>query len=112
MIKVQVDNGKTKTFDIEKNDLNGFEKQDFQKSIRGIGILYKKIWTVMPMPKRFNRIRFEAKLLYKDGKISAEQILCFADNLLIELTVFRKGMPSMTRINVFKIGKQVFKPKR
>lgn len=113
MIKVNVRNGKTLSFDLKNN--NDKRKWDevysdskFQKSITGIGILYNSQWYTLPLPKNFRSAMFYAEIVTHRKNINelvGEKIICHVDDIQISLLVYYGITPKMCRIDVIKIGK-------
>lgn len=120
MIKVNFKNGDTLQFDLTKDDdLKQWNEwsnvKEFQSKIRGIGILHNKKYHTLPYPKRFKKIKFYAEIIYRNkdnvNKILGEKITCHADNIKLSLLVYTYNNPAppiLSRVDMIKIGKQMF----
>lgn len=120
MIKVNFRDGTTLAFDLSKDDdkrqwLEWSGIQDFQSKITGIGILNDKKFHTIPHPKRFKKITFYAELVFSEKKGKrrqlGERLVCHADNVKLELLVYtytNPPPPVLARIDIGKIGKQMF----
>lgn len=120
MVKVNFKDGTTLAFDLNNaDDLKQWEEwsnaNDFQGRITGIGILHNKRFLTIPYPKRFHRIRFYADLVYSERKgerkLMGERLTLHADEIKLELLVYTykdPPPPILSRINMERIGKQMF----
>ena len=120
MIKVNFKDGSTIDFDLQKDEDNAqwlewSSVKDFQKKITGIGILHQKKFLTLPFPKRFRKVRFYADLVYTHKKgvkrLLGERIVCHADEVKYSLLMYtydKPPPPVLCRVDVEKIGKQMF----
>lgn len=119
MIKVNLKNGSTLSYDLTEPDqkakwLSDSENVDYQEQITAIGIIFNSQWFALPIPKRFRQINFEANLVEskkKTGpKFTGERIKCYADDVLISVQVYWGHKPKMSRVDVVRIGRRRFNP--
>jgi hypothetical protein len=119
MLKVQMANGQTETFDLRQ--VGDFERWvDIQKDsekqaqIRAVGVQHDGMWHVMPTPKKFKRINYEAWIDYigknGDRAPASLKIKCQADNISIMMVLYYPNgkSPRMVRTDIKKTGRQVF----
>jgi len=119
MLKVNMSNGKTLSFDL-KNPDEYTKWKDFvldeeqQKNIRGVGIVYNTQWYALPIPRKFKYIRYDADLIINDKakttdkKLVGERVTCLIDDIKLSLLVYYGNRPKMARIDAIKIGKARF----
>jgi hypothetical protein len=85
----------------------------FQRKVTGIGILHGGYTHVLPMPRRFRAINYQAELVCKeDGIAVAERITCQADDVEFSMLVYLNGSSPLARLNLVKTGKLRFPPLR
>lgn len=118
MIKVNLRNGKTLSFDL-KNPIENIKwvkmlsQNNFQKQISGIGIIFNSQWYVLPIPKKFKQISFHAELVKntkKNIEYIGEKIKVYADDVTISILVYYGKHPKMCRFDIIKNGKCRFNP--
>ncbi len=121
MIKVNLRDGTTLAFDLQKQDdfqqwLEWSSVKDFQSRITGIGILHNKKFITLPFPKRFKKIKFYADLVYSekrdgDKRLLGERLVCHADEIKFSVLVYTYNNPPppmLCRLDMERIGKQMF----
>lgn len=120
MIKVNFRDGTTLAFDLSKADdkkqwVEWSGAKDFQAKITGLGILHDRKFHTIPYPKRFRKVIFYAELVFSEKKGKrrqlGERLVCHADEIKLSLLVYtytNPPPPVLVRINVEKIGKQMF----
>ena len=117
MIKVNMADGKTLSFDLkDEKELKDWKQRcndpKFQKSIRGVGIVHNTQWHAIPVPKKFKSVRYDADLIVntkakdESKRLVGEKIMCYVDDICFSLLVYYGNRPKMARIDVKKIGKQ------
>ena len=114
MIKVNLNDGKVLSFDLNKesdfstwNQLS--ETLDFQKKITGIGILHEKKFHTLQYPRNFKKIRIYAEVILGGEKTVGERVTIHADHIKLELLVYSPlNSPVQTRTTMTLIGKQMF----
>lgn len=119
MIKVNMADGKTLSFDLKnEKELADWKLKcsdpQFQKSIRGVGIVHNTQWHAIPVPKKFKTVRYDAELIInpkakdESKRLVGEKVMCYVDDIQFSLLVYYGNRPKMARIDVKKIGKQRF----
>ena len=113
MLKVNLKNGSTLTRDL-------FDETDQERwrelangnggaSIRALGIHDQGVMYALPFPVRFRRIQFDAEGIRQNERPVAEKVLCYADDIRITMTVYKKTR--MSRIDVDKVGRLAYRAK-
>lgn len=119
MIKVQLKSGETLSYDLLDKDQEEKWKKDsrnieFQTQITAIGIIFNSQWFSLPLPKRFRQCHFEASLVESNKenapKYTAEQVRCYADDVLISVKVYWGRKPKMSRVDIVRVGRRRFNP--
>lgn len=120
MLKVQMANGETLTFDLTDSEQEKrwreIEKDTkCQANIRAVGIQFQGMWHVLPLPKRFRQIRYFAWLSWrKTGsntkKLASMRLRCQADEVSIMMVLYlpNGSSPRMVRTTIKKTGRQVY----
>lgn len=119
MIKVNMSDGKTLSFDLrKKEELDSWKQMcsspDFQKTIRGVGIVYNTQWYAIPVPKKFKQIHYDAEVVLNrkekdpEKQLVGERLICQVDDVQLSLLVYYGNRPKMARLDAIKIGKQRF----
>jgi len=115
VLKVQMSDGQTLTFDLQEQDqLEAWKRlegdPDRQRSIRAIGVIHGKMWHVLPAPKKFKRIKYQAWLNRRNGHPASLRVRCQADEVDIRMVLYYPNGPSprMVRTDIKRIGRQVF----
>lgn len=119
MIKVNMSDGKTLSFDLRnKEELDKWKQlcstSEFQKTIRGVGIVYNTQWYAIPVPKKFKQINYDADIVLNqrekdlEKQVVGERLICQVDDVQITLLVYYGNRPKMSRLDIVKIGKQKF----
>ena len=123
MLKVQMADGATLTFDLNVpadaerwQDIEADPKK--QEAIRAVGVQHQGMWHVMPVPRRFRQISYGAWLSWANSKNGGEKRLaslrvrCQADNVAITMTLYYPNgkSPRMVKTDIKKTGRQVWKP--
>jgi hypothetical protein len=121
LIKVNKKDGKTLSFDLEKDA----EYIDIQKKldddvfigeITGINSLFNTFWHALTLPKNFRNVTYGVEKVkhFKNGieQTIGEKIVCHADDVRLTILVYYNTCPKMARIELKKVGKQRFIPKR
>ena len=121
MIKLHTNDGQTQTFDVEVEGeldhlLSFISDKDNLKAITGIGSLRHAHWDALTKPKNFRDVSYHVesvKLIKDNAEITVgEKIICHADDIQLTILVYYKPSPKMTRIELRRIGKRRFVPKR
>jgi len=121
MIKINKKDGKTSSFDLNVVGQAGeltelMDNKDYIQSITGISSLHNTFWHALTKPKRFRKVNYFIELVKhkKNGveKVVGEKIICQADDVQLSILVYYNIRPKMTRIELKKIGKPRFVPKR
>jgi hypothetical protein len=121
VIKLNRKDGQTLSFDLtcEKdndalNDILG--NKESMEAITGIGCLHNTFWHALTKPKKFRNVQFSVEQLLgkKEGETSTkgERIICQADDIQLTILIYHNVRPKMTRIEMKKIGKLRFVPKK
>jgi hypothetical protein len=83
----------------------------FQGSIRGVGVIRGTEHVVLPVPKLFNSCHWDVKVAVgTDKALRSVAILAMADDVMVTSTVYNTGTPSMTKVDVRRIGKRRWQP--
>jgi len=121
LIKLNRKDGKTLSFELDNaedsanlsellNDEKGME------TITGIGCLHNTFWHALTKPKKFRSVRYSVEQLFgvKNGVKTAhgEKIVCQADDIQLTILVYYNVRPKMARVELRKIGKPRFVPKK
>ena len=110
MLKVNLQNGKTETLDLfDANDRARWRQivgGNGNAGIRALGIHDKGVMYALPFPIRFRKTIFDAEGILADGEPVAERVLCYADDIRVTLTVYKRTR--MSRVDVDKIGRIAF----
>ena len=64
----------------------------------------------LPSPKRFRRVSFFGEIVYKNGEPKGERITVHADQVRMSITSWYRENGKMAKVELFKIGKQIFNP--
>jgi len=111
MLKINLDDGRTLSYDltdpIESRIWRLWQADpQLQHQITGMGIHHDGVFHVLPIPVRFRRRSFSARLLGEAEKPVGEQVICQADAVRITMSVYRQnGMrPKMVRVDVVQTG--------
>jgi len=112
MIKVNVKNGDTLTFDLTDSVQKGkwdalCTDYSFQQQITGMGIIYNSQLYTLPSPKKFSRRVYFAEIIKhrKNDEYVGERIICQVDDVQISVLVYFGKRPRMSRVDVIKIGR-------
>lgn len=119
MIKVNMADGKTLSFDLKSEaELKEWKKlcsyPDFQKKIRGVGIVYNTQWYAIPVPKKFKNVHYDAEIIFnrreKDAEkqLVGERLICHVDEVQFSLLVYYGNRPKMARLDCSRVGKARF----
>ena len=120
MIKVNLDDGKVLSFDL--NSASDYQQwlewsslQDFQNKITGIGILHDKKFHTFQYPKNFKTVNVYAESVFntKEGsrRKLGERLIVHADQIKLEILVYTYDDPKppiQSRTTMTLIGKQMF----
>jgi len=120
VLKVQMANGDTLTFDLSKADQEQAwrsleQNPTAQADIRAVGVLHQGMWHVMPTPKKFKQVTYKAWLNWdsKNGqeRLASLRVGCQADNISIMMILYypNGNSPRMVSTIVKRTGRQVFK---
>lgn len=109
MIRVNLQDGRTITFDLENPDQHRLwdesqSDKNFQSSVTGAAVVWNGVQHVIPLPRHFSRLSLSAQLVKDGDKVVAERMDFQADDSLLSLVVYRGGSVPMVRINLDKIG--------
>jgi len=85
----------------------------FQETITGLAILNNRILHTLPIPKGFRQVEFSADRIEdrKNGMIVGERMECQADGILVSEIVYYSKTPRITRVDLLRVGRQVFRSK-
>jgi len=115
MLKVQMSDGKTLTFDLRDDEQFEAWKQlennpNRQAKIRAVGVIHDHIWHVLPAPKKFKQIRYQARVSQRNGKPASLRVSCQADDVSIKMVSYypNGNSPRMVRTDIKRTGRQVF----
>ena len=120
MIKVNLKNGQTLSFDLENIDeysslSDRLDDDVFVHSITGISVLHNKYWHAITVPQNFKTIKYfvERVKCVKNGieKYVGERIVCHADDIRLTTLVYYNEKPRITRIDMKKVGNPRYTPK-
>lgn len=107
--------GTTLSFDLEGvEDLQAW--RDLCRSpaaITGLSLIVDAHQYALPLPQRFTSLRVLAEpVAHRDGsgKIVADSIVVYADDIKAEVLVYRGCRPRMARFKVERTGRPVFLP--
>ena len=116
MLLVNLRDGQTLRFDLEAADqaADWARRQGdstFQRSISGLAVSHDRILHTLPVPSHFRRVAFEAGLL-RNGTAAPVGIRVGvqADDVHITLTVYLKGNPRSTRLDIQRVGRPRWVP--
>ena len=116
---MQLKTGETLSYDLlDNSQAKKWEKDSkdikFQTQITAIGIVFNSQWFALPMPKKFRQCHFEACLVESNKKnapkYTAEQVKCYADDVLISVKVYWGHKPKMSRVDIIRVGRRRFNP--
>lgn len=116
MLKVHTLDGLTLSFDLfEEAQLEDLRLRllnvEFRSGITGMTVQEKGVLYSLSRPEGFRVISLQAEPVSpveSKGIKGAEKIICFADDVRIEMIVHKRQRA--VRINLSKIGKQRFNP--
>lgn len=121
MIKINKNDGKTVSFDLENDTdyhdvVDLLNDENMVQTITGVSSLHHTFWHALVRPKKFRTVKYTVEKVYntKGGikKATGEKIICQADDIQLTILVYYNVRPKMTRIEIKKIGKMRFRPKR
>lgn len=115
---VNLDNGETRTFDLElepEADAWADLRSTAADRITGLAIKAGSVLHVLALPRseRFERLRIDAELvLHRDGsgRVVAERARLYADDLLATVLVYRGRRPQMVKYTLERPGTPRFIP--
>lgn len=112
---VNLNNGETRTFDLEKDKdakdwaelkLTGHEK------IRGVSVKLGPVLHVLPMPRdRFSQLRWDGELIFHrdgSGRVIGERATLYVDELAASILAYRGKRPQMVKYTLERTGRPVF----
>lgn len=120
MIRVNLVDGTTSTFDLEdEHHLSRWNllqsDRDFQASISGVQLSSmdgkQKHVVTLPRPKNVRSVSWEAYLVHVEGEVRREVVRCYADGICVTLTAYRSDHRSVShRVDVSRFGRRVLFP--
>lgn len=82
-------------------------------TVTGVWVNSDKFSVTLPMPQRFRRVSFYGELvIHPKGGERGEKVVLQADDIQQAVTLYYGEAPKMTRIDLTKMGKQIFRPER
>ena len=114
-LRVNMADGRTERFALEHPDDRARWRSlcGDPSEIRGIAFVVDHHQYVIPTPRKFSSLRFDAALVrHRDGSgdIVAFKISIYADDVRAELTVYRGNRPRMARFTLERSGRPVYIP--
>ena len=85
-----------------------------QSDIRAIGVIHDKMWHVLPTPKKFKRISYQAWMSQRNGQPASLRVSCQADDINIKMVLYypNGNSPRMVRTDIKRTGRQVYQAKK
>lgn len=77
--------------------------QEFQKSIRSLGLVTDGRHHALPSPSAFRRVTYLVEVIRKNGSPSAATVGYVADNVMVKLIVYFDS--HMSKVTVRRVGK-------
>lgn len=113
MLYVATSDGKTLKIDLaNEDDLKLWrEISSIRKMIRSVSLGIDGSQVDLPLPRRFNEVRYEAELIRNaEGEPVAEQASVICDGALCTLTMYLNGRSGRYKVGLDKRGKRRFRP--
>ena len=112
MLRVNLSSGETLTLDLFDDDQAEAARDIIRLrsgEIRGLTLARNGTQHAMPMPRGFRRLRFMVRAVrLPDGTPSFERLDCYADDVLLQLTVYAES--PVVRFDTVKTGRLIYSP--